>query len=512
MPKTPIRGSPPPPSITTMFATFHLPAFHLQCALRDDPDGDIPIPIAILEPSANASERSKARIIQLSPEATQRGVEPDMTATQGLARCAELLLLDRDLEAETTAQSDLLACAENFTADFESTAPGTATLDLAGNLLAPENLAAQAIAWLAAANLTSSIGIANNPDLAQLAASTAPGGIFQHIPDDPKKIQRFLAPLSIHAIATSSELSETLQLWGIQTLGQLTALQRSEVTGRLGPEAAALYDHAAGNQRRLLKLHRPPASFATATSLEHDIASLDPLLFYIRRLLEQIAARLTAAYLVAAEITLRLTFANQTSYVRHFRIPEPSRDADLLLSLLHTHLENFTTESPINALAIEAQPARPGRHQFDLFVSGLRDPNRFAETLARLEALLGEGRTGTPEPIATHRPDAFTLHPFSEQTRTSDPPPVKRRAGLPLRRFRPPVPAQITLDGHHPDTIRSDRANGQITYRSGPWLTSSDWWEKRIHWHRQEWDIQLGDGSAYLLTNQQKSWHLEGTY
>ena len=495
-----------------MFATFQLPAFHLQCALRDDPDGDAPIPTAILEPSANASERNKARIIQLSPEAIQQGVELHMTATQGLARCAELLLLDRDLQAENEAQGELLTCAGNFTSDFESTAPGTATLDLAGNLLEPESLANQAISWLAAAHLISSIGIANNPDLAHLAAGTTPGGSYQLIPDDPKKIQKFLGPLPVQTITTSADLSHTLQLWGIHSLGELAALQRSEITSRLGPGAATLYDRATGKQRRLLKLHRPPSSFTTTTHLEHDIASVDPLLFYIRRMLETIAARLAATYLVAAELTLHLTFANKTTHVRHFRIPEPSRDVDLLLGLLHTHLENFTTKSPVNALTIEAQPARPGRHQFDLFVSGLRDPNRFAETLARLEALLGEGRLGTPEPIATHRPDAFTLHPFVEHTHTSDPPTVKKRIGLPLRRFRPPIQAQVTLNKHRPTAIQSEKISGQITHNYGPYLVSSDWWEQRIRWQRQEWDIQLRDGTTYLLTNQKEDWHLEGTY
>lgn len=497
-----------------MFATIHLPAFHLQCALRDDPDAHShPIPVAILEPSTTPSERNKARILQLSPEAIQQGVEPNMTATQGLARCADLLLLDRDLNTENEAQDDLLNCAENFTADFESTAPGTATLDLHGNLLAPQSLATQAITWLAATNLTATIGTANNPDLAQLAASTTAPGTHQHLPDDPKKIQQFLNPLPIRTIPTTRELNETLHLWGIQTLGQLTSLQRSEVTGRLGPEAAILYDHASGRNRRLLKLHRPPTTFATSTHLEHEIAALDPLLFYIRRMLETISARLAATYLVAAEITLTLTFANKTEHLRHFRIPEPTHDADLLLSLLHTHLENFTTKSPINSLSIEAQPARPGRHQFDLFVSGLRDPNRFAETLARLEALLGENRIGTPEPIATHRPDTFTLHPFKEKTDTAAPPEPKKRIGLPLRRFRPPIQAKVTLNNHRPTAIQSEKITAQISQAQGPYLTSTDWWQKNLHWQTQEWDIQLNDGHSYLLTNNHhQHWHLQGTY
>ena len=247
-----------------MFASIHLPAFHLQCALRDDPDGDAPLPIAILEPSGTASERSKARIIQLSPEARQQGVEPHMTATQGLARCAELLLLDRDLTAEAAAQSDLLACAESFTADFESTAPGTATLDLHGNLLSPHSLATQAIAWLAATKLRSSIGTANNPDLAALAAKTSAAGAHQHIPDEPDRIRQFLTPLPLESITASRELIETLHLWGIHTLGQLISLERSEVTGRLGP------------RRRFSTITPPATSTASSSSTARRAPSPPP--------------------------------------------------------------------------------------------------------------------------------------------------------------------------------------------------------------------------------------------
>ena len=134
--------------------------------------------------------------------------------------------------------------------------------------------------------------------------------------DDSKKIQQFLDPLPIQTIPTTRELEETLALWGIHTLGQLTKLQRSEVTGRLGPDAAALYDHATGKNRRLLKLHRPPSTFATTTHLEYEIAALDPLLFYIRRMLETIAARLASSYLVAAELIFILIFVNKTQHLR----------------------------------------------------------------------------------------------------------------------------------------------------------------------------------------------------
>src|SRR2546423_9225722 len=80
--------------------------------------------------------------------------------------------------------------------------------------------------------------------------------------------------------------------------------------------------------------------------------------------------------------------------------------------MLQTHLENFKSEHPIVAVSVEAQPAKPLPQQFGLFEASLRNPNQLYETLARLTALLGSDRIGTPVLEETHRPDAFRIEPF----------------------------------------------------------------------------------------------------
>src|ERR1700737_2281212 len=225
--------------------------------------------------------------------------------------------------------------------------------------------------------------------------------------------------LSLNSTAAKDRQAEVqrilaiLHKWGIHTLGQLAALDKEQLGARLGPEAVRMWERANGLSNRLLKLVRPPESFEESFEFEHEIETAEPLLFMLRRFLEQLALRLSAIYLVAKELTLRIGFSNKQTYERVFKIPQPTNDVDLLFRMLQTHLENFKSEHPIVAVALTAQPIRPASQQFGLFETALKNPQQLYETLARLSALLGSDRVGTPIKEETHRPDAFRMEPFS---------------------------------------------------------------------------------------------------
>src|SRR5206468_9264337 len=149
----------------------------------------------------------------------------------------------------------------------------------------------------------------------------------------------------------TQEILAILHKWGIHTLGQLAALDKEELRARLGVEAVRLWERANGTATRLLKFVQPPEAFEESFEFDHEIETAEPLLFMLRRLLEQLAVRLGAIYLVAKELTLRITFANpprdgsasadKQVYERVFKIPQPTNDVDLLFRMLQTHLENF---------------------------------------------------------------------------------------------------------------------------------------------------------------------------
>src|SRR5438270_1306377 len=162
-------------------------------------------------------------------------------------------------------------------------------------------------------------------------------------------------PSSGYGVASgrlTEEILRILHKWGIHTLGQLAALDKEELRNRLGSEAARLWERANGTATRLLKLVQPPETFAESFEFDHEIETAEPLLFILRRFLEQLALRLSAIYLVAKELTLTITFANSCRdesvatattaspartaartisaakeiHIRVFKIPQPSND------------------------------------------------------------------------------------------------------------------------------------------------------------------------------------------
>ena len=324
------------------------------------------------------------------------------------------------------------------------------------------------------------------------------------------------------------EIFAILHKWGIHTLGQLAAMDKEQLGARLGPEAIRMWERANGRSNRLLKLVRPPESFQESFEFEGEIETAEPLLFMLRRFLEQLAVRLAAIYLVAKELTLRITFGNKQIYERVFKIPQPTNDVDLLFRMLQTHLENFRSEHPIVAVALSAEPIKPAREQFGLFETTLRNPHQLSETLARLTALLGSDRIGTPVLEETHRPDAFRMQPFSWQLtstadnggRSSATPGLQREArrssplhtlSPALRRFRPAVSASVLQDEDTAAHVRSAEMSGKIIDERGPYLLSGNWWDEKS-WSCAEWDLQLQNGELVRVHERDGVWKIDGVY
>jgi protein ImuB len=478
------------------YAVLWVPGFALRALVRDEP-GLAGRPVAIAE-----GEGRRACVTEVSAEAA--GIGPGLAVTLAMARCPGLVVRAREPGSEAEAQRLLVAAAFTLSPRVELTGPGCCTADLGGS--DPGRIRGRmerAIGELGRAGLPARAGAGATPIIAAYAAREARDILLV------EDTAGFLGPLPLAFAEPLPAHAEILRRWGLGTLGDLAALSKAEVGLRLGAEGLALWERAAGQASRVLRLVEPARTFAAAWEYEPPVESLEPLLFRLRRFAERVALELRAAGLAAEGLGLTLLLEDETDLYRAFRLPEPTADVESWMRVLLAHIESVRAPARVAGVRLSAAPARPVAKQDGLFDTGLRDPASFWENLARLAAISGEGRVGTPLAADTHRPDAFTLERPPETVPAPEAPPVNPALGHCLRRFRPPRPARVLCEGRRPAALESEAASGAVREARGPWRCCGGWWQPG-GWSVETWHVELESGGVYQLARMQEGWLLEG--
>lgn len=396
----------------------------------------------------------------------------------------------------------LIACAQDFSPLVEQTDADTVMLDIDGleHLFGSVHDIAHAIARRAA--IPVNVAVAANPDAAFHAARGFSGTSIVPQGDEAK----FLASLPVALLSPSEEIAETLARWGVRTFRDLAALPELGVAARLGEEGVRLQQIARGEHERPLVPAVAQLCFEEEMELEYPVELLEPLLFLLARLLGHVCRRLEDHALAAIGLRVRLLLENASEHECSIRLPVPMRNPRVFLKLIELDLEKHPPVAPVVKVTIAADPAKPRTTQNGLFIPLSPEPEKLELTLARIVKVVGEGNVGSPELVDTHRPGAFLMRLFGvKQLGTG------RNAcptQLAFRVFRPPVAAKVQAD-----FISASGIRGKIVQEAGPWRTSGDWWTPDP-WARDEWDVELTDGSLYRIFCDAQSgrWFIEGSY
>jgi protein ImuB len=478
------------------YAVLAVPDFGLHALLRGDPA------LAGRAVALVGGEGRRARVMAATPEA--HGVAAGLAATLAMARCPGVVLRPRDPGSESEAQRLLVAAAFTLAPSVESTGAGCCTVDLRGaDPARTRSLMGLRVAELGAAGLPARIGAGGTPLIAAYAAQCAERVLV--VGDTAG----FLAPLPLSFASPTPAQEGILRGWGIRTLGGLTALTKAEVGQRLGTEGVRLWERAAGEGTRPLRLVEPARSFSAEWAYDQPVESVEPLFFKLRRFAERVALELRGAGFVAERLSLTLLLEDGGDHRWEFRLPEPSADVEGWVRVLGGHLATVRTKARVAGVRLVAAPARAPERQDGLFDAALRDPALFWENLARIAAIVGDERVGTPVMLDTHRPDAFALVRPAEAVEPADAPPVHPPFGPTLRRFRPPWPVRVGCESGAPARIGGGRIEGRVRAALGPWLSEGGWWGQEP-WSAETWQVELESGGVYQLARSGGAWSVEG--
>ena len=407
---------------------------------------------------------------------------------------------------------NLTALAFEFSPTVEQTAPDTVTLDVSGldRLFGlPQDIAAAMARRSAELGLKCHLALAANPDAAISAARGFAGPSVIPQGDEAK----FLGSLPVKLLEPSPELLETLERWGIRRCQDLASLPPLGIAERLGPEGLRLRELARGETVRKLVPLQDPLRFEDAIELEYPIELLEPLAFLLARLINGLATRLAIRGLATDEMRLRLTLENRAAHERTLRLPVPSLDTKAFLKLLQLDLAAHPPSAPIVHIWFGVNPVKPQAAQSGLFLPAAPEPVGLELTLARIRAIVGEDRAGTPRLLDTHRPGGFRMEPQApaRPAGSAVAASAARPPRLTLRHFRPPRPARVALADGRPSFLAAQSIRGKVMDLAGPWRRSGDWWTVQ-EWSRDEWDIALSDGMLYRLYCCPDGWFVEGAY
>jgi protein ImuB len=494
----------------TLYACIHAAEFPAQAVLRLRPDLHAE-PVAVIE-----GRPPQEFVCAMNHHALRKGVALGMVRldVEGLGGVRQLA---RSPETEASARAVLLECAARFSPRIEDASHGTACafgLDITGSerlFGSPVQLADRLRSALASAGFRVSVAVSTNYHAARMKAASTRG--IAVIAEGEEAAS--LAKLPITTLVLAEEPNDTFALWGIRTLGELAALPEVELITRLGPDARVWRELACGLHPHMFQPIEPEFTLREFCEFETHIEQMDSLLFIGARMIDSLVARPADRALCLALLTARMQLEGNHAHQLVLRPAIPSTDRKFLLKLLQLEIAAHPPPAAVVSLELTAEAGRSSTVQLGLFAPQTPDPSRLDVTLARLRAIVGDDRVGSPILEDTHRPGSFLMEAFAVGANALEFEPDARR--MALRRIRPPLPVRVVQRAAQPAEFRDRENRYQVTAAYGPWRTSGSWWSAG-EWNLEEWDILAarnnGASVACLLVcdRTHNEWRLEAFY
>lgn len=497
-----------------LFFCLRVAEFAAQALLRLRPEMRSQ-PVVVLEGAPPLES-----VCALNARARHLGITHGLTRAE-LDSFPDVARLRRSLAEEQSARAALFEAAWNLTPRIEELPEQNAlmlALDMCGSerlLGAPQQAARKVYQTVRQVGFVPRLTISANL-LAAVCMSRASDKPFRMIPAGHEAA--VLAELPLSALPLTPEYAEMFELWGIRTFGELAALPEIDMVARLGQEGRRLWLLARGEHAHLFVPAAPVSALEERMEFDTAVEDLDSLLFVLSRMLAQLVLRASHRALALASIGISLALDGGGTHERTVKPALPLVDRSILLKLLQLDLQAHPPPAGVLAIHLAAEPGVRHEVQTGLFAPSVPEPAQLEVTLARIAALVGEGRVGRPVLTDSHAPESFRMEPFTahvEQVQRRQE--LKRCTGLAVRRERPPSSIEVHVEGAKPLAFSLDGMLHTIGRAFGPWRRSGQWWSEEV-WSREEWDVEAtaGDGTRLLalLSHDllRSCWKLEALY
>ena len=346
-------------------------------------------------------------ILAKNEPAKKYGIKTAETIWQALRKCPDLVLLPAHHPEYQYYSKRINELYEHYTDLVEPFGIDESWLDVTGSLHLFGG-SGKALADRLRADvretfgLTISVGVSFNKVFAKL-------GSDYKKPDATTVISRenyrdIVWPLPVtDLLFVGRSSAETLAKFGIKTIGQLAAFDRTALTGLLGKQGDQLWQYANGLENSPVApagTYIPPKSVGNGETFPHDLVGMEQLREGLRPLAEQVAFRLRKHHMKCSTLQLTIRDPHFRDICRQRPLSAPTCTAlDLLRAAVEILKDCWNEQAPVRALTLTAQsliPEDQAVEQFDLFDTSAPQRRSKRETLERtmdqLRAKYGTGK------------------------------------------------------------------------------------------------------------------------
>ncbi len=222
--------------------------------------------------------------------------------------------------------------------------------------------------------------------------------------------RRFFASLPLAVLAPPPRLASLFTSVGLETCGDLAALDRESVEVRFGRDGLTGWKHARADDPRLIFRAQPRTlPNASIDWTEFATADVEQLVFVMHSMLGTVCESLARDGLGARSITITLALEGRNAVIQQVGSARPSADRKLWLRLVRRALERLTLPDRVAGIAIEVDAAgAPPIRQGDLFDLGFASAQAAEAAVAHVvdlqpDAVVIPERTEHPLPNARTR-------------------------------------------------------------------------------------------------------------
>ena len=292
---------------------------------------------------------------EISASAEAYGIQPGMRLGEALGRCSSLRLVMPDPMKVAAAWEQILQSLEGIGAAVESGPSGTAWFDGKGlRGLYGGGIEGVIAAARRALGRPVRIGAAPSRFGATAAARRARTRKAVIAPEIPRMLASFLAPFSVEILAVRPEtahLPESLERFGIRTLGELVALGRGALIQRFGKAGALAYDLARGYDQPVNP--RQPTERIEETLKLPDSACAQQLERALGMLIDRLLAHPNRQGRAFRAVVISAVLVSEGTWSRHVTFRQALSDVHRIRLALATKLQELPDPATLLRLTVE---------------------------------------------------------------------------------------------------------------------------------------------------------------